>query len=239
MGEFERDSVIHWYELLEDRLLDFLRVVPPIATNLGVYSPQLPGIILEAAGLLDSVFREISPDPATVRGKQKPKDELDMSDYEHLFSNLFDLPNFRSYVLVSPPQVRCPFEAWGRRDHLPWWALYNKVKHNRIASLREATLELALEAMCALHQVLSRAPDFGEAVLRRHWFKSTIGSPGQALAMLKDEPGWASIQFLVGTKLFLVGRGREGPLPARLQDFALGAYHPDDTVLDFFGSLAR
>lgn len=173
MDEFERDSVIHWYELLEDRLLDFLQFIPPIGTNLAVHSPKLAGIILEAAGLLDSVFREISSDPATVQRKQKRKDDLEIPDYEYLFSNRFDLPNYRSYVLVSPPQVRCPFEAWGRRDHLPWWALYNKVKHNRIASLREATLEVALEAMCALHQVLSRAPDFGEASL------DAIGSRAQ------------------------------------------------------------
>lgn len=239
MDEFERDSVIHWYELLEDRLLDFLRLVPPIDANLDVHSPHLAGIILEASGLLDSVFREISPDPVTVSGKQKPAGDLEIGDYEDLYSTHFDLPNYRSYVLVSPPQVRCPFMAWGRGEHLSWWATYNKIKHNRIPHLRKATLDLAIEAMCALHQVLSRSPDFAEAMLRRHWLKSKVVSPAQALDLLKDDHRWASIRVLVGTRLFLVGRGREGFLPATLDDFDLDAYHPDDSVLDFFASLAR
>ncbi len=239
MDEFERDSVAQWYELLEERLLDYIRFVPPIEANLAVHSPKLAGIILEASGLLDSVFRQISPDPVTVRGMQEPARDLDIGDYQELYSARFDLPNYRSYVLISPPQVRCPFNSWGRGEHLPWWATYNKIKHNRIANLRKATLDLAIEAMCALHQVLSRVPDFGEAVLRHHWFKSNVGSPGQAVAMLRDDPSWASIRFLVGTKLFLVGRGREGALPARIEDFDIQGYFPDDPVLDFFASLSR
>lgn len=237
MDEFERDSVIHWYELLEDRLLDFLWRVPPIGANLEVHSPHLAGIILEASGLLDSVFREIASDPATVSGK--PKRDLKIADYKELFGARFNLPNYRSYVLVSPPQVRCPFEAWDRNEHLTWWATYNKIKHNRIANLRKATLDVAIESMCALHQVLSRAPNFAQAVLRAHWFKSKVISPGQALDLLKDDPGWASIRVLVGTKLFMVGRGREGSLPAKLEDFDLDAYHPDDSILDFFAGLAH
>ena len=234
MDEFERDSVTHWYGILEDRLLDFVRLVPPMESNLTVHSPQLAGIILEASGLLDSVFREISPDPATVRGKKKSADKLDIRDYQHLFSGHFDLPNYRSYVLVSPPHVRCPFKAWGRGGKLSWWTTYNKIKHNRIANLRNATLDLAIESMCALHQIISRAPDFARSVLRHHWFKSKMGSPGQALAMLGGDPSWGSIKFLVGTKLFLVGRGPEGGLPSRVQDFDLGDYWPDDPILDFF-----
>ncbi len=239
MDEFERNSVTHWYEILEGRLLDFLQLVPPVETNLAVHSPHLAGIILEAAGLLDSVFREISPDPAPVRGTPKRADELDIGDYEYLFSSRFDLSNYRSYVLVSPPQVRCPFAAWGREEHLPWWRIYNEIKHNRIANLRKATLDVAIEAMCALHQIISRDPNFAEAVLRHHWVKSNMLSPGQAVGALMDDPSYGSINFLLGTKLFLVGRGREGGLPQRLEDFEVGSYSPDDSVLDFFAFLAR
>jgi hypothetical protein len=239
MDEFERHSVVQWYELLEDRLLDCLRFIPPIEAGLAVPSPQLAGIILEASGLLDSVFREISPDPVTVGGKQKRAKALDMEDYEELYKVQFDLPNYRSYFLVSPPQVRCPFGAWDQGGHLAWWADYNKIKHNRIENLRKATLNVAIDAMCALHQVLSRVPHFADAVLRRHWFKSNVGSPAQALDMLRGDPRWASVSFLVGTKVFLVARGREGGLPAKLEDFNLRAYHPDDSVQDFFASLAR
>jgi len=239
VDEFERHSVIHWFELLEERLLDFLWRVPLDSANRGVHSPQLAGIVLEAGGLLDSVLREISPDPSSVRGKIKPRGELDMADYEDLYGSRLDLPNFRSYVLVSPPQVRCPFEEWGRGQHLPWWADYNKIKHNRILNHRRATLDVAISTMCALHQILSLAPEFAEAVLRRHWLKSRASSEGGAIAMLKGEPPWASFRFLVGTKLFLVGRGRGGALPPRVEEFDLGSYFPDGDVRDFFAFLAK
>jgi len=239
VDEFERHSVIHWFELLEERLLDFLWRVPLESANRGVHSPQLAGIILEAGGLLDSVLREISPDPSSVGGKPRPRGELDMTDYQDFYGTRWDLPNFRSYVLVSPPQVRCPFEEWGRGQHLSWWADYNKIKHNRISNHRKATLDTTLNTLCALHQILSLAPEFAEAVLRRHWAKSRVSSEGDAIAMLKGEPRWASIRFLVGTRLFLVGRGRGGALPASVEALELGGYFPDDDVRDFFAFLTK
>jgi len=239
MDDFERDSVIDSFELLEARLLDFLKHVPPTEQNLGVHSPELASIILDASGLLDSVFREISPDPESVGGAQKHKDDLTMNDYEQLYGSKFDLSNCRSYVLVWPPQVRAPFEEWAHGRHLSWWASQNKLKHSRIRHLRDATLKITLESMCALHMVLSLVPDFADAILRKHWFKTKIGSPGQALAVLRGDPGWGGIPFLVGTRLFLLGRGRDGRLPAKVNDFDLDRYHPEDSVLDFFATLTN
>jgi hypothetical protein len=184
------------------------------------------------------VFREISTDPVSIGGAQKPKNDLTMNDYEQLYGGKFNLPNCRSYVLIWPPQVRAPFEEWTQGRHLSWWAIHNKLKHSRIPHLRDATLEIALEAMCALHMVLSLVPNFADAILRKHWFKTKIGSPGQALAMLKGDPGCGVTPFLVGTRVFLIGRGREGRLPANVKEFDLGRYHPDDSVLDFFATLA-
>lgn len=76
MDEFERNSVIDWYELLEDRLLGYLGHVPRAESNLKVFFPELAGIILEASGLLDSVFREIAPEPMTVNGVVKQRNDL-------------------------------------------------------------------------------------------------------------------------------------------------------------------
>ena len=32
-----------------------------------------------------------------------------------------------------------------------WWQIYNKLKHDRIANLRKAQLEVAIESLCGLH----------------------------------------------------------------------------------------
>lgn len=239
MDEFEKGSVIQWYELLEDRLLEVLSFVPPDGSNLSVHSPRIAGILLEACGLLDSVFRESAPDPAMVGGNQVPKDELTMSHYEPLFGGAYNLPNYPTYVLISPPQVRCPFSAWAQGAHLAWWNTYNRVKHNRIANLRKATMDTAMEAMCALHQVLTRVPEFAEAVLRHHWLKCKTQSPRFALELVRRDPKWASVPFLLGSKLFLTGGIGDQPLPARLEDFIPNDYSADDSILDFFASLAR
>jgi hypothetical protein len=238
MDEFERGSVVQWFELLEDRLLDFIRIVPLCTENLTVHSPHLAGIILEAGGLLDSVLREIAPEPEDPKSEEW-RGNLDMADYEGLYRDRFGLPELRSYILVSPPQVRCPFAVWGQGEHLTWWAMYNRIKHNRIRHLREATLDVAVDAMCALHQILARAPNVSEAVLRRHWFKSKASSPSHALGMLEGDSRWKSFSFLVGSKLFLIGRGGGGGLPVRIKDFDLQAYWPDDGVLDFFADLTN
>ena len=58
LKELETSLVIEWYEALEERLSIFLRFVPPVPENLEVLSHVLAGIITEACGLLDSLFRQ-------------------------------------------------------------------------------------------------------------------------------------------------------------------------------------
>ena len=57
MEQREAELVIEWFLDLEERLNKFLKTVP-INWNYKAVLPLVSGIIVEAAGLVDSVFRK-------------------------------------------------------------------------------------------------------------------------------------------------------------------------------------
>ncbi len=108
MDEYLTSSVIHWYEDLEDRLLEFLRFFPFVDPNTGVSSPRLAGIITETCNILDSLLREASEPLSTIGSKRIKRDELDITHFAALYAKNLHLPSTKSVVFVSPPRYIHP-----------------------------------------------------------------------------------------------------------------------------------
>ena len=225
MDDFEKDQVLQWYEWLENELLEILKYVPPADQNLATFSPRLASLIIESCGLLDSILRQISSDPEMVNGKNKPRDKLDISDYANLYASKFDLPASKSILLLTPPRYLTPFSAWlgllseGEYQSPPWWRIHNELKHDRIANLRKARLEVAIESLCALHHVIAMVPEFASAFLRRGWVLGGGAlAPQFKLEILEGKMPGTMLSLLVESKLFIVARGLT-KFPDRIEDF--------------------
>jgi hypothetical protein len=241
MDDLDKDLVLQWYDSLESQLLEVMRYVPPAPENLTNYSPQLASIVVDACGLLDSILRQVSPDPATISGKSKARRKLDIEDYANLYASKFALPDLKSILLLSPPRYASPFAPWAPlvagNKYAPtaWWSTHTDLKHDWIANLKKAQLEIAIESLCALHQVIAVVPDLGKAIMRRGWIPGRNLNPEIVVEIL----GWKTTPtnaIMIETKLFATARGKT-TLPADINDF-----HPayitggqSQRLVDFFG----
>ena len=239
MDDLDKDLVLQWYEWLEEQLLDIMRYLPPAPENLYSYSPRLASLIVEACGLLDSILRQITPDPVAVGGKSKPRRYLDIVDYAELYANTFGLPTLKSILLLPPPKYLCPFAPWtalapgGGYAPLPWWSTHTDLKHDRIANLKKAGLAVAIDALSALHQVIAVVPDLGRTVLRRGLVPGRKPNPDIVIEVLEGRTA-ANWTLLVETRLFAVPRGRE-KFPETIAAFSPAFFNGSDRLIDFFG----
>lgn len=238
MDEYRVDQALRAYERIENGLIEFSEHVPIIAGNDAIQSPRLISYLVDACGLLDSTLRDLTPDPAMVGGKNKPRRDCDIWDFAQLHAGALDLPNTRSIVLMSPPTYRRPFEPWesllktGTYSPLPWWQDYNALKHDRLANIDKGTLGAALDATCALHQVIARRLDLIPSLLRRGWF--SIGH-WYVDAVLEDaQKGSLPDTFIVQTRLFATPVGKD-QFPSDLSKLHPGLFQCKPEFIQFLG----
>jgi hypothetical protein len=240
MEEFDKDQVLQWYGWLEEELLDILKYIPPSGQNLKAFSPRLASVIIESCGLLDSILRQVSTDPAIVDGKSKRRDDLKIKDYAKLYASKFNLSSSKSILLITPARYLTPFSAWGgslfgdKYQSPSWWQTHNDLKHDRIANLRKAKLEVAIESLAGLQLVIATLPDFARAVLRGGWVPGKKTSPQITIEILASKPGSGHDSLLVESRFFIVARGQE-TFPDKIEDFHPAVFAASERVFDFFG----
>ena len=128
----------------------------------------------------------------------------------------------------APPRYKTPFEAWSSvvanssYTRLTWWESYTALKHSRLKNIDKATLGVAVEALCGLHQVIATLPDLTRATVRHGWLQVGNLEPEVVLKRLKDHSR-SSHTYLVESKLFAVTRNGSYTFP---DDIA--ALRPDD-----------
>jgi hypothetical protein len=238
MDEFDKDQVLEWYGWLEEELLAILKYIPPADQNLQTFSPRIATLIIESCGLLDSIFRQNSPDPATIGGKSKPRRKLDICDYAELYTTQLQLPTARSILLIATPKYLTPFSAWkellsgGDYKAAPWWRIHTELKHDRIANLKAARLEVAIESLCALHLIIATLPKFASAVIKNSWVFNPRYNPKDVIEILEGTAK-APHSFLVESKLFVVARGFE-TFPESMKDFHPAMFNASDRVSNIF-----
>ena len=234
MDDSDKDQVLQWYGWLEEELLNILKYIPPSGQNLEAFSPQLATLIIESCGLLDSVFRQISPDRVTVDGKSKRRRELDIVDYSKLYADKFDIAASKSILLIPPARYLIPFRAWLENKSPEWWRIHTDLKHDRIANLKKANLNVAIESLCGLQLIVATLPDFARAILRRGWVPGKKMTPEITVRTLESKPGSAYDSLLVESRFFIVARGAE-KFPAKIEDLHLSLFAASERIFDFFG----
>lgn len=245
LDEYISAQLLEWYERIEDGILEFAEHVPLIHTNDVITSPRLASYLLDACGLIDSVFREMTPDPANIVQQVVRRGDCGIKEFAVLHSQELLLPKVRSILLVSPPRYFMPFKSWETVTSiqtycdLEWWNSYNALKHDRLSHLSRATLGTALEALSALHQVLARRLDLVPILIRKGWFPVTYSRQ-----FIIDEvaKGRLPAVFIVQSKLFATPTGTsldpsaDGQFPDPIEHLTLYNYQCKDDLLNFFRS---
>ena len=139
--------------------------------------------------------------------------------------------------MITPPRYLSPFDSWidllsgGNYRPTTWWRTHTDLKHDRIANLDRAQLEVVIESLCGLHLMIVTLPEFARAVLARGWVLGKKTNPESTIKILE---GARSESLLVESKLFAVARGPE-TLPDQIGDFHPSLFNASERVLDFFG----
>ncbi len=253
MDEYTGDQVLHWYERMEISILEFSKHVPLVQQNESLESPFLVSCLIDACGLLDSLFRDLVDESQPVNGKKKKKKDYDIQDYAECFSARFNLPNMRSILLQAPPRYLTPFSSWSKRTEKgkyprpTWWNAYTHLKHDRLTSIKEGTLGATLNALCALHQILARTTnvEIFKLLLRRGWIESDFSTPENLVE--KFEHGRTPMHgyFLVQTNLFAVPTGKFKntdtfdltEFPENIENVNPNRYRSNEELAKFLGRL--
>jgi hypothetical protein len=138
----------HWnYFLAIERDLEALaRYVEFHEDNFDCFSIEIARLLLAAAAEVDVVCRQIC------RQAEQSSKADSIHQYRSEIVRLY--PKFSAYSVLIPryEMTLQPWEEWGKKDGVPvWWTAYNKVKHERAAEFRRASLENCLNAVAGLY----------------------------------------------------------------------------------------
>ena len=234
MDEFNATIIIEFYESLEQDLLNFLKVVPYEKQNFETWSPKLIDILVGAGSLLDSLFRTSMPEELA----EKQRKDYNINDFHAVFSK--DLKPLRSFVYLSPPFVLQPYKNWTQSAPLAWWDHYNKVRHDRLENMRFATMQTAMDVLCALFEAIVQNQKMGKALLRHRWtdlggFNPDLIMPKLDSQRLSDAIGMMGRHTLfVQSKLFATTLGSE-ILPESISDIKPMQYVGAKRLVIFLG----
>lgn len=150
----EKSEVLnHWkyFISLEKDITKLKNYIQIHQDNFEVYSFELSKLLQLSCSEIDSVCRLLCN---TIDGSNNYFDESIYSGNITQYKNtiLDKYPNFIKTEIHIPDleTILIPWEDWENKDSPGWWRSYNKVKHYRHSSFKEANLKNALYSMSAL-----------------------------------------------------------------------------------------
>ncbi len=184
--------VIKNYTSLENQLLDCLEYLPHIPENKGAISPKFVQIILESCSLIESIFKSNAEEDK----------KYNLEKYSKVLEPTLELEGAISLMLVSPMEFLNPFREWTIRAP-EWWNSYNLLKHDRLSNQAEAKMEVAINSMCALHQVMARSLEYIPGQVAAGWYDIYNGDIGELILTRISGAGISENMLPVETKLFV------------------------------------
>jgi hypothetical protein len=202
------DFAISSFSVLEKQLVDCMEYLPFIDENSQAISPKFVPIIIDACGLIDFVFYEISADKST--------EHFNLKKYSKIHESRLCLQTNATLFLASPIRLLQPYKEW-TKEQPKWWAAYNSLKHDRLNNFHFATFTNAVQALAALHQLMARQRSFIGSFLKAGWVDTTnietLENLGSAAYV------GTSIDIVVESKLFASATNENFVNPDKSDDF--------------------
>jgi hypothetical protein len=140
---------------------DVFRYVEPETRNMNVYGHEIRQLLVLACNEVEAQCK------AVLRANNYPSNrrQWNMKDDYFKLAKPLRLDNWQAQLLQYPKLgwIR-PFRQWSRTTFrsLPWYAAYNKVKHDRELEFAQASLRNLVEAMAAVYiLVVAQFGQFG------------------------------------------------------------------------------
>lgn len=141
-------SHLRQLELILEELNSVFKVIEPTIDNKDAYGNTLRNIIILSCTEIDSMMNTIlksngvfvKDDRYTTKDYVKLKEALLINDYSIEFNEYEDMGVFSPY---SKWDIKNPTKS------LPWYDVYNKIKHDRKLYFKFATLDNALTSIAA------------------------------------------------------------------------------------------
>lgn len=176
---------VPYYIELQRRMFDIFRYVSCHERNFSAYSVIIESLLVDTCSFFDSLcqtlIRERSGAGYTfkresqigdIRRKVSGAAEFNFADYRILLEGDFELSkrevNLNPYedaaysnpIYYSPDKISgyliAPFTEWTSSTLAsPWWRAFTDLKHDRLASFREASLKNAICALAAVFILLT------------------------------------------------------------------------------------
>ena len=146
---FDFISPIHWnfFLLLEENLLEIGRYIDINTDHFHVYSTEITKLFLSAAAEFDVISKRY----CKLRGLSA---KLNKSLPNRL-QLLSEMRSFSQAVYIYPFNLEIhPFSDWNNLQTPEWWKAYNRVKHHRDKSYKDANIKNCIESMAGLFLVL-------------------------------------------------------------------------------------
>ncbi|MCK5416175.1 hypothetical protein KAI92_01970 [Candidatus Parcubacteria bacterium] len=182
------EFVFSSYNDFEERLLNFLKVIPYNEINKNVWSPELVSLFLDICGLIDSMSRYIlGQGKVGIKRKAKVLDEkgkqierkitsLNIIDFELNIFNQLELEKYQVILYIYSVYPNCiitPYKDYREKEE--WWTVYNKLKHNRLDNYKDANFYNILKSLSALFLLIvayDESEDLTLALLRHGWINT-------------------------------------------------------------------
>ena len=158
-GFFGNGKAYERYSIIEEDFIKFIKVVPiDDPEHMKVHSPVLRDIILRVCTEIEIFFKEMGKYACSEDPNHSLLEKYNRNDKKERNWNFGDYFVFKDYfpdehtVYVRPNNENiAPFIDWHSEKEAPrWWCVYNSIKHNGLASRKEATVRIALNCLAAL-----------------------------------------------------------------------------------------
>jgi hypothetical protein len=173
---------------LVERLQSICRVVHPEAAS-STYGHEIRNLLILACTEVVASWRGILEANGIVKGRMDTNDYVKLNDVMKLADYSLSLPYFPWLPSFQPFlgwRVDCPTQS------LKWYDAYNAVKHDREGNFDRATLQHAMEAVCACFVMIHA--QFGYGVTSRG-----AGHDVQKFFLLTGQPSWAFEDYYFNT----------------------------------------
>jgi hypothetical protein len=145
------EQYIRAFLILQKDFQDLFEYVEPANANLSCHSYRIFALLLRTCVEIEANCKAILRE----NGFEK-RDNWNMGDYQKIEgSHLLSGYNALVPVWHGNGSIRAPFSGWSEGAPLPWYAAYNKAKHDRHSHFADASFESLLDAICGLAVLVS------------------------------------------------------------------------------------